>query len=91
MPNKEEVKYIVYDWTKNPLNFGGHASFLGETSKSWDRPIPEIEGRPTITINVYQNTETGAVEYFHHELPFNVKLNTFPSGADDDGVYSSEV
>ena len=53
------------------------ALFLGETSDSWKRPIPEDK---TIRIDVYQNPDTGEIEYFDHNMPFHMQLTTHEAG-----------
>ena len=54
-------------------SFAGHviSLFLGETSNSWDRPIPENK---TIHGELFQNPETGEVEYFRHNMPFHMQV-----------------
>tara|TARA_R110002012_G_C11414972_1_gene587523 strand:- start:443 stop:646 length:204 start_codon:yes stop_codon:yes gene_type:complete len=51
------------------------ATFLGETSPSWDKPLPEDK---TIHVEVFQNPNTGEIEYFRHDVPFHMQLHVSP-------------
>ena len=64
-------------------DFAGHSMsvFLGETSDSWERPIPKDK---TIHVEVFQNPETGVIEYFRHNMPFHMQLH-MGNSEDEDG------
>ncbi len=55
------------------MSYAGHAIniFLGEKSDSWQRPIPKDK---TIRVEIFQNPETGEIEYFKYNMPFHMEI-----------------
>ena len=65
------------------MSYAGHAInvFLGETSDSWERPIPKDK---TIRVEIFQNPQTGEIEYFRYNMPFLMEV-TIHDAEDQNG------